>query len=404
MILIPFLTAFFGSLALSTVLLALPLLAIDKFGAGNYQLGLLVAASAVPYTAMALLSGHVTERVPIRAHLVTALFTLAAMAFLMPLAPTFPLLVATNAVMGTSMGLLWAPLESVVSRLSKPGQIRLNSGRYNTSWSVGMTLGFFSVPLVERWAHLPLQDWAFSAGSALLLATGAMLLFLRAPNAQRFEPPIELDPTAPRSDVRRRFFLLTAWSGLFVAYVGVGAARNLFPKLATELAISDGTIGLIYGVGLTVQSVTMGVMGRWGGWHYRRRVVPLGEVGLVIAGVLILLGRTPLVFSMGHMVLGVSMAVLYSASLYYSMQDPVDAHRNTSVHEAIIGTAMAVPLLLGKAADAFQYTPLSFGAAATLALVLFAVHVAWSRATFAAPPVPVPAPSRNGGPAETPNA
>jgi MFS family permease len=223
----------------------------------------------------------------------------------------------------------------------------------------------------------------FLTGSAILFATGVMLLFLRAPGAQPAEEPGATDPLERRADRRHRFFLVSAWSGLFVAYVGVGCARSLFNKLAAEVELKNELVGAIYGIGLIAQTISMWSMGRFGGWHYRKRVIPLAEIGLAAAALTIALGRAPYMFALGHMILGASMAVLYSASLYYSMQDPADAHRNAAVHEAIIGSAQMSPLVLGVIADYFRFTPLSFYNAAALALCLCIVHTVASRLAHA---------------------
>ena len=105
----------------------------------------------------------------------------------------------------------------------------------------------------------------------------------------------------------------------------------------------------------------------------------LREIGLVVATLLIALGRSPIFFASGHVVLGVGMAILYSCSLYYSMEDSVRAHHNTSVHEGIIGTAASMSLVLGFLADRFQFTPLSFYISAAVALGFFLFHLATLR-------------------------
>jgi len=363
-----FAASFLASFGQSLVFLALPLLAIERFGALNFHLGLLGAGSAGVYTIVSLSSGRISEHLPTKIQLPISAFVLALAAYSMLLAPSLTVLFVLNVVVGVTMGLMWAPLESVVSRLSPPGKIRRNMGHYNLAWSAGMTVGFF--------AFARLEPVAFQAGAFLIFLVGLIFLILRAPEPKRVVETADRDPASSlSSDGRRRFFLLTAWSALFAAYVGVGAARQLFPKLATELSLSGATIGRIYGVGLLAQTITMATMGWYEGWHYKKRAVYLGEMGLAAAGLLIGFGRTPLAFGIGHIALGIAMAVVYSCSLYYSMEYPREAHRNTSVHEGLIGIAMTTPLLMGYAADRAHFTPLSFFIAAGLASVFLAVQL-----------------------------
>jgi len=289
-------------------------------------------------------------------------------------APAFVLLLFLNILTGVATGLLWAPLEGVLSRLSEPARMRRNMGRYNLAWSLGMTAGFFLFSCLDAQGFEQTMAKAFHGGATLVFLTGVMLLFLRAPHAGSEEVAGAVNGANSQFDPRRRFFLMTAWSALFVAYVGIGAARQLFPKLATECAVSPETIGRIYAVGLAAQTIGMATMGRYQGWHYRKGTFYIGEIGILIAAVLIAAGRSPLQFASGHVVLGFSLAILYSCSLYYSMEDSVRAHHNTSVHEGIIGTAASMSLLLGFLADRFHFTPLSFYLSAAVMLLFLTAH------------------------------
>ncbi|MCX8037625.1 MAG: MFS transporter [Candidatus Sumerlaeia bacterium] len=374
-----YLTAFFVSVAQAMAALATPLLAIHQFGAQNRHLGLIAAATCSVYTVVSLSSGRISEHLPVRAHLAGCLTLLAACYAAMFYSGFFAILVLLNAVVGISTGLLWAPLESVLSRLSPPEQMRRNVGRYNLSWSLGMTLGFFIFSWLENPAihHGDFRSFlrvTFWATAALVLLTAGVTLFLRAPRARSHFGNPDDRPFNPRGDGRRRFFLLTAWSGLFAAYVCVGAARQLFPKLATETALSPTVMGYIYGLGVGAQTIVMSLLGRWGAWHYRHEAFYVGEMGVIAGVLLIAAGRTPVAFAAGHIVLGATMAVLYSCSLYYSMEDSVSSHHNTSVHEGIIGTASSMPLILGWLADRFRFTPLSFYIAAGVTACVLVAH------------------------------
>lgn len=367
MLYVCYITAFTTAMSVAVVFLALPLLALERFGVGNFQLGFLGAACAGVYIGSSWLSGRVSERLPIRLQLTVAACVLAGSFHGCFHAPNFVVLVLLNAVNGLAMGLFWAPLEGVVSRLSRPDDVRSNMGRYNLSWSAGMTIGFF---LFSRVGPV-----AFHFGPVLVFSVGLLLRFLRAPDAKVAPVAALIDPEERRTNGRRRFFLLTSWSAVCAAFACTGAARQLFPKLATELQISGGTIGYIYGAGLAAQTVGMAAMGRFHGWHYRKPTVYLGELGLVAAGLFIALGRGPVHFCLGHILLGFAMATLYSSSLYYSMVDPVDAHRNTSVHESLIGLGNVTPMFVGFAADRYRYTRLSFYLTAGIALTLLCVQL-----------------------------
>jgi len=359
--------AFLSSLGQSLVALAMPLMAIERFGALNFHLGLLAACGSGLYTVMALISGHVSERLPARFHLPGCTFVLAVSYYLMFHVPSFTALILLNLLNGMTTGLLWAPIEGVLSRLSSPARMRRNVGRYNLSWSLGMAAGFY------LFSHI--TQMAFQVGAALVFATGLMLLFLRAPHAGWRPDDETCKGAARRGDPYHRFFLMIAWSGLFAAYVGVAAVRQLFPKLITELSISPAVMGRVYGIGVVAQTIAMASMGRFEGWHYRKEAFFVGGIGMFIGTMIIALGRVPVVFAVGHVVVGIGMAILYSCSLYYSMRDPAHAHHNTSVHEAMIGTAATTPVLLGFLADRAHFTPLSFYIAAAVALGLLAVHL-----------------------------
>jgi len=364
---IVYVVAFLSSLGQSLVALAMPVMAIDRFGALNFHLGLLGAGASGVYTLVALSSGRISERLPIRLQLAVCTFVLATSYCVMFHAPSFAVLLSLNVLNGVATGLLWAPLEGVLSRLSEPMHMRRNVGRYNLSWSLGMAAGFYLYSHVTK--------MAFQAGAAMVFATGIMFLFLRAPHAG-WQPTYEDSQNSdPQRDRQGRFFLLIAWSGLFASYVVVAAIRQLFPKLTTELGISREIMGSIYGTGIIAQTVAMAAMGRFQGWHYRKEAFYCGEIGIVAGAMLIALGNETLILTAGHVVVGLSMAVLYSCSLFYSMQDPGRAHHNTSVHEGLIGTAATTPVLLGYVADRFHFTPLSFYTAGGIGLVFLGAHL-----------------------------
>jgi predicted MFS family arabinose efflux permease len=285
-------------------------------------------------------------------------------------APSFPVLVLLHVVNGIAMGLYWAPLEAVVSRLSPPNRVRANMGWYNLSWSLGMAVGYF-----VYWVFPVLETWAFHFGGLLFLVTCLLLGFLRAPDAGARPLHALDDATRMPFDGRRRYFLLASWAGVFVAYIGVGAARSLFQKLGDELELTKQTVSLICGFGLIAQTITMSAMGRFEGWHYKKWVLFVGEIGLVAAGLSIAMGTRVPVLSAGHILLGIGMSMVYSSSLFYSMEDQAHAHRNTSVHEGLIGMGHTVLPFIGFAADAFRFTPLTYYVVAGLAILLLIVQI-----------------------------
>jgi len=362
-----YVVAYLSSLAQALVFPAMLLLAINQFNAKNFHLGLLAACGSGVYTLVALSSGHISERLPIRMQLATSSFILAISYYVMFSAPSFAVLLLLNTLNGVCTGLLWAPIEGVLSRLSKPARMRRNVGRYNLSWSLGMATGFF--------LYSYLTQMAFYAGSALIFVTAVILLFLRAPDAGQHPSGTECKGAERKDDPHHRFFLLIAWSALFTTYVGVAAVRQLFPKLSTELHISASVMGRIYAVGLVGQTIVMAAMGRFQRWHYKRAPFYVGEVGLALGALLIAVSRAPDMLAVGHFVVGASMAVLYSCSLYYSMQYSARAHHNTSVHEAVIGTAAMTPVLVGYIADRWHFTPLSYHIAAVVSLISLGGHL-----------------------------
>lgn len=374
MVFLCFLAGFIVNLSTGVVFLALPLHAIDRFGAENFEVGLLSATAAIIYIGASFLSGRVSERLPIRWQLIGASIALGCAFYSLRLAPALWVMVVLQMISGLAMGVFWAPLEGTVSRLSPPGRVRANMGWYNLSWSAGMTIGYLGFGHIQRWGL------AFHFGGLTAFTAALLLFFLKAPDASAHDADNHA-ATRPRStDSRRRFFLMTSWLGILVAYVCVGAARQLFPKLARELHIGDEVIGYVYAAGLLTQTFVMAAMGRFHGWHHRKQAVLWGGIGLFTAAILVALGSRWPMFAAGHILLGAAMAVVYSASLYYSMEVPAEAHRNTSVHESLIGVGLASSLLMGWAADAFEYTRLSFFIAATAALAFVALYVVWALA------------------------
>ncbi len=232
---------------------------------------------------------------------------------------------------------------------------------YNVGWSLGNLGGFIT-------------GWLVPGDSARLGFVLALVAFaVIAPALWRWR---SLPPSPPRAEGDRaphpalsRLTLLGR-AGLLIhcmggmAVIGLGeraikASWNGLDVNASHLLISWllGSYALGY-------LVTFWLLGRWSGWvMHPLRLFALTAIGLpASAAVLLVAGQTaqPVIIwlVLAGLVLGLSFAGVYTASIYYSLRVPVGAAAAAAWHEASLGIGSVLgPVIAGVALTAWEVNP-----------------------------------------------
>jgi MFS family permease len=355
------------------------------------------AAWGFAYIFIAVLGGRISERFGPRAaaatfcaaSLASCLIGLTAIA--LPRIWMIPLIMLPFNFTGT---MIWPAIESGLTR--SPGKMPLSRrmAYYNLAWGSAGFLAMFTHGMLESISFsLIFIAAALSCGlAAITLGVWAipahMIGAQHVPDTQEGEHEID-DPA-----VRRRATLLLkmAWITNPLAYMAIYVLIPVMTQLThvENLALA-GMIGSIWFV---VRFLGFAVAGHWTGWHYKVRwqLGPLAAMTLSMACMLLIPNLAVLI--VGQIVFGFSTAILYSASLYYSMHVSDGHGGHAALHEAAIGAGSMVGPLIGALASTGHsqrpMLPIALGVTGLLAAG-FAV-IAWmalARPAAAAKNVPV---------------
>jgi MFS family permease len=242
---------------------------------------------------------------------------------------------------GLAFAFFWPSLENWVAEGKSYEEILKSIGIYNMAWSTGLLLG----PATGGFLFEKGMGAPFYFASAVAGTLGIFLLFISRPN----NPEMAVIETQNKSYIPRQNnrYLMLGWISNFISWFILGNIRNIFPKLATSMGISPGTLGvLISTVGLA-QIFSFYFIRRWEGWHYRFFPL-LAFQAMAAAGMLfIYFGRSSLVLAFGMAAIGISNGMTYYSSIFYSLHRDRKRGLAAGLHETIIATGGLLGPLLG---------------------------------------------------------
>jgi MFS family permease len=249
---------------------------------------------------------------------------------------------------------LWPPLESAITR--SPGKMALSTrmALYNLTWGASNFLGFFCAPYVRGFGWnfifiIPALGCLLAVGIVIWRAIPqSMILAEHVPDDAPTEAP---DPRIAR---RATTLLHMAWIANAMAYVAINVVT---PVLPTVVRISGVTAALATAVIVSswslMRSVGFVITWRWTGWHYSVRWLlgAFAVMGLSFATILVYPGNIPVLLA-AEAVFGLTIALLYSASLYYAMHVSSGSGGHAGIHEALIGLGIGIGPTAGALAGA----------------------------------------------------
>ena len=149
-------------------------------------------------------------------------------------------------------------------------------------------------------------------------------------------------------------FLRIAWCANFVSWYILGIVRNLFPKVAIRLGLSNELIGFLVFLLILGQTMIFFILGKTNRWHYK--LLPIILFQSIAIGALLILSFSSKVgyFMLAMVLLGFSGGMTYFSSIFYSLYGFIDKGKRSGMHEVFIGTGTFFgPLIGGLVASRF---------------------------------------------------
>ena len=272
------------------------------------------------------------------------------------------------------MTLTWPTLEALVSENESRANLQHLVGRYNVVWAGTAALAYFiGGALLEK---LSMQS-LFLVPLALLIVQLALTFWLEraAKTATSWPPPAAADspsrpPEIPHAPAEAKMFLRLAWLANPFAYIAINTLIAVMPGVAQKLGLSTTLAGFCCSLWCFARVAAFLGLWYWPGWHYRFRWLLAAYLGLVASFAVILLLPNLAVMIAAEMVLGLAIGLIYSSSLFYSMDVGDTKGEHGGIHEAAIGLGNFVGPAVGAASLHFLPQFANSGAIAVSVLLL----------------------------------
>lgn len=327
-----------------------------KFGFGNLHNLLLASLSGSVYMVASVLGGRFGQRRGYFAalRLGYAIMVAALLAGSVAGSVGGHLLVMASCVFG--MCFTWPNLEAMVSEGESPLRLQSMVGIYNLVWSASSALAYFTGgAMIETlgFKSIFLVPAALQFGQ--LLYTGWLERQASLPAVRATEPHVPLDrlaglPLNPRPIHRARTFLRLAWIANPFAYVAMSSVLPVIPTLAKQLQLTPTLAGVFCSVWFFARFGAFLWLWLWPGWHYQLRWLLGAYAIMVVSFVLILQVPDLWVLMLAQIGFGASVGLIYSSSLFYSMDVGETKGEHGGWHEAAIGAGNCGGPLVGAGA------------------------------------------------------
>jgi hypothetical protein len=211
-------------------------------------------------------------------------------------------------------------------------------------------------------ALLVLASWLEKSKLASTISPGAVL------SSADLSPCLgELNP---RPIAKARTFLRMAWLANPFAYIAVNTLIALMPGIARQFSLTTTVAGFCCSVWLFARLITFCLLWLWKGWHYRFGWLAAAYAGLVGSFACIVLEPSLTAVILAQLILGGALGLIYSSSLFYSMDVSERKSEHGGIHEAAIGLGNFAGPALGAASLHFLPESPSSGALAVSGLLL----------------------------------
>jgi hypothetical protein len=278
------------------------------------------------------------------------------------------------------IALTWPMLESLVASGLSARELSRVLGAYNLVWAgIGACAVAVNGTIIEHWPK------GVFIIPTVAHAIGLFLLWLTPPAAPQGNSQSHEDLRAEDALLeQRRLALWLSRIALPATYIVIFSLSAMLPSLPAIKRLPTSYATLVGSAWLAARWFTFWFLGATHWWHTRPRL-------LLWAAVLMLIGfmgtvlpatrsgslSTIIAIMIGaQIVLGISMGLIYSASLYFGMVLSDGSTEHGGYHEALIGLGQTMGPLAGAAAQTIWPGSAVAGIAAVSSLIAMAILAA----------------------------
>lgn len=304
-----------GAVTIDAALLGLiaPLLPLiqERTGASNAEVGIALAAYAVPIALLSLPLGRAADRFGRRALLILGLLLVAAGSVLIAESRSLELLITARVIQGIGSAASWISALALVSDTAPPGRRGESIGAALAATGVGSIAG---PALGGVAADVLSYEAPFLIVAAIALALVGAAVALLPAGVKRSKPAAPALAVVVRT-LRAGHAIWAAAITLVSAGV-LGLVEVVAPlDLDERLGLSASAIGLLFAASIAVDAASSPLGGRWGDRHGRLgpAVAGMGVTAVSIALLAVLPGVVGAVI--GLAVYGAGFALAFSAAV-----------------------------------------------------------------------------------------
>jgi Major Facilitator Superfamily. len=241
---------------------------------------------------------------------------------------------------------IWPALETVISERSGASLSKM-LGTYNVTWAAGGAIAYFTAGILIEKLGMASVFWlplGLTVVELALLPFAAQ--WLKKENDRQC-PDATL--TLAVSPANAKQFLWMAWLANPFAYVAINTVIPLVPSIAEKLHLSTDMAGIVCSLWMFARLAAFAAFWRWTGWHYRFQWLAGSFLLLIVCFFGFLIAQSIGLLLLAQVGFGLSIGLIYSSSLYYSMNVTENQGANAGLHEAMIGAGMFIGPAFGAA-------------------------------------------------------
>ena len=344
----------FVALTMSVVIFSMNLLAIN-LGATPFWIGLIGSMLQLTYLLFSLFTFKLFRKLSSTAVMQYAVLLNVIAIVMIPFVSSFKIIPFFALLVGVSAGMFWPTFETLLAVKYKDDELKSNLAVFSVSWSLGATFGFFLSGLIGE-VDVRLS---FYSAAVLFLFVSYMIFkgkYEKHTIGELFNKENSGSETVDKSgavDFEHKL-LYVSWITNFSSFFNFGLVIWLFPKLAMDLGFIPVQIGLLIGILCLFRTVVFNWLGK-SRYFFNARKLLLIQINFVVAFFILAKCSSLLMFAVAFILIGLTTAFTYTASLFYSVDRINVKGSKANVHEAIISAGgLFGPLCGGIVAHYFS--------------------------------------------------